>query len=95
MHPAPAACPECGGALTWAPVSGRGTVFTFTVNHQPFNPEVPVPYVVALVALAEQDDLRIPTNVVDCDPDAVAIGMPVRVQFEERDGVYFPLFAPA
>ena len=30
-----------------ARATGRGTVFTFTVNHQPFNPEVPVPYVIA------------------------------------------------
>lgn len=95
VHPATEACVICGGALTWSPVSGRGTVFTFTVNHQAFNPEVPVPYVVALVTLDEQDDLRLPTNIVGCDPGAVAIGMPVVVRFEEQDGVYFPLFAPA
>ncbi|MFN8025997.1 MAG: OB-fold domain-containing protein [Acidimicrobiia bacterium] len=94
VHPATGSCRECGGELTWAPVSGRGTVFTFTVNHQVFNPDVPVPYVIALVTLDEQDDLRIPTNIVECDPDAVGIGMPVQVRFEEQDGVFFPLFAP-
>ena len=69
-------------------------MFTFTVNHQPFNPEVPVPYVVALVELAEQADLRIPTNVVGCDPGSVVIGMPVAVRFEQQGDVFFPLFAP-
>lgn len=94
VHPATDACTECGRTLSWEPVSGRGTVFTFTVNHQPFNPEVPVPYVIALVQLDEQADLRIPTNIVDCDPADVVIGLPVAVRFEQQDDVYFPLFAP-
>jgi len=95
IHPATDACDACGRALTWELVSGRGTVFTFTVNHQPFNPELAVPYVIALVQLDEQADLRIPTNIVDCDPAAVVIGMPVTVQFEQQGEVFFPLFAPA
>lgn len=94
VHPAPESCAGCGGVLTWAPVSGRGTVFTFTVNHQRFVPDVPVPYVIALVTLDEQADLRIPTNIVDCEPDAVAIGTPVAVRFEQQGDVFFPLFAP-
>lgn len=94
VHPATDGCAECGRPLTWEAVSGRGTVFTFTVNHQPFNPEVPVPYVIALVQLDEQADLRIPTNIVDCDPAEVVIGLPVAVRFEEQDDVFFPLFAP-
>jgi uncharacterized OB-fold protein len=94
VHPATERCEVCECPLTWAPVSGRGTVLTFTVNHQPFNPEVPVPYVIAIVTLDEQDDLRVPTNIVDCEPDAVVIGMPVTVRFEQHGEVWFPLFAP-
>ena len=96
--PASADCPGCGGALVARPVSGRGTVFTYTVNHQPFLPTVPVPYVIAIVQLDEQADLRIATNIVDCEPDSVHIGLPVQVRFERQDvdddSVFVPVFAP-
>lgn len=97
VSPPAADCPDCGGALAAQPVSGEGTVFTYTVNHQPFNPAVPLPYVIAIVALPEQDDLRIAANIVDCEPDSVHVGMPVSVRFEREagdDGVYVPVFAP-
>jgi uncharacterized OB-fold protein len=97
VHPPAADCPECGGVLAAQPVSGRGTVFTYTVNHQPFNPAVPLPYVVAIVELPEQADLRVAASIVDCDPESVVIGLPVEVRFEpqaENDGVYVPVFAP-
>ena len=81
------------------PVSGRGTVFTYTVNHHPFNPTVPPPYVIAIVQLEEQSDLRLAANIVDCETDSVHIGMPVQVRFErqdlEQETVYVPVFAPA
>lgn len=88
------ACGGCGGALSHQAVSGRGTVFTFTVNAQAWNPDLPVPYVIALVELDEQEDLRIPTNLVGCEPDQVRIGMPVQVLFEQQGEVWVPLFQP-
>jgi uncharacterized OB-fold protein len=98
VSPPAADCPECGGTLVARPVSGDGTVFTYTVNYQPFNPAVPVPYVIAIVELAEQADLRIASNIVDCEPDSVHIGMPVGVRFErhEADGetAFVPVFVP-
>jgi uncharacterized OB-fold protein len=95
VSPPTADCPHCGGALEAQPVSGRGTVFTYTVNHQPFNPGVPLPYVIAIVELDEQQDLRIASNIVDCEPDSVYIGMRVEVRFERHDSAYMPVFAPA
>ena len=96
--PPGADCRDCGGALDTRPVSGRGTVFTYTVNYQPFLPAVPVPYVIAIVQLDEQSDLRIAANIVDCEPDSVHIGLPVEVRFERHDvgddRVYVPVFAP-
>jgi uncharacterized OB-fold protein len=98
VHPPSADCPCCEGALVPRAVSGRGSVFTYTVNHQPYMPGVPVPYVIAIVELEEQADLRIATNIVDCEPDSVHIGLPVEVRFESQDAdghtVHFPLFAP-
>lgn len=92
QHPPTGACGHCGGAVAPEPVSGEGTVFTFTVNHQQYHPEVPPPYVIAVVELAEQADLRLPTNLVDCDPGAVRIGAPVCVRFEQHGEVFVPVF---
>jgi uncharacterized OB-fold protein len=95
VDPAGDSCVACGGPLSPQPVSGRGTVYAFTVNHQAWNPDVPLPYVVALVQLDEQDDLRVPTNIVGCAPEAVVMGMPVQVLFERHGDVFVPLFEPA
>jgi uncharacterized OB-fold protein len=96
IYPPAPRCAECEGSLEWRPVSGAGTVFTFTVNRHQYHPDVPAPYVIAIVELAEQPGLRFTTNIVDCDPDAVEIGMPVQVTFEPAgDEAWAPVFRPA
>jgi uncharacterized OB-fold protein len=47
------------------------------------------------VALEEQPDLRLMTNVVGCTPDEVAIDMPVQVEFRRQGDAYAPVFRPA
>jgi uncharacterized protein len=74
-------------------VSGRGTVYSFTVNHQPWD-GVGDAYVIGLVEIDEQPGLRLTTNIVDVDPDDVRIGLPVEVAFEDHDPVFLPLFRP-
>lgn len=69
-------------------------MFTFTVNHHPYNPDIPVPYGIAIVELAEQPGLRVAANIVDCEPDSVTCGMPVSMR-PERGAGGAPLFAPA
>ena len=56
---------------------------------------VPVPYVIAIVELDEQAGLRFTTDLVDCDPEEVYIGMPVEVTFEQTGEAWVPLFRPA
>jgi acetyl-CoA acetyltransferase/uncharacterized OB-fold protein len=96
FHPPLPACPYCRSrAVVLVPVSGRATVVGFSVDHQTWLPGFPPPYVVAVVALAEDDGARLTTNVVDCDPESVHVGMRVRVRFEELAAdVWLPLFAP-
>jgi uncharacterized protein len=94
VHPPAGTCRECGGALAAKPVSGRGTVFTYTVNHHPYNPDIPTPYVIAIVELAEQSGLRVAANIVDCEPDSVTCGMTVDVRPQPGPGGA-PQFAPA
>jgi uncharacterized protein len=93
--PPPPQCPGCGGAVTYEPVSGRGAVYTFTVNHYQFHPDVAPPNIIAIVQLDEQDDLRVATNLVHCVEEDVTVGLPVTVLFEEHGEVYYPVFEPA
>lgn len=95
VHPPAPVCPRClARDLRPEAVSGRGIVFSFTINHQPWNPTVPVPYVIALVSIDEQPELRLTTNVVGCAPEDVRIDMRVRVTFEQTGDVFVPLFEP-
>jgi hypothetical protein len=82
--PPRAVCPAClSSATEWVRASGRGTVYTFTATHQNQAPGFrgDLPYVLAIVELAE--GLRLMTNIVGCPPDAVYVGMPVEVVFED------------
>jgi hypothetical protein len=77
-------------------VSGRGTVWAATINHQRWLPTLDPPYVIAIVELAEQTGLRLLTNVVGCDPEGVHAGMTVTVGFEPlTDEIWLPVFRPA
>jgi uncharacterized OB-fold protein len=96
LHPPSPICPNClSRDLGPEAVSGRATVHTFTVNHQPWYPGLDPPYVVAIVELPEQGGLRLTTNILGCPPDAVRVGMDVRVCFEQYDDVWLPFFEPA
>lgn len=99
IHPPTPLCPEChGDDLLAEAVSGRATVATFSINHQEWMPGPEVPFVAAIVELVEQPSVRLRTNIVDCPPEEVHIGMPVTVAFEHHpdpDGdIYIPLFTP-
>jgi acetyl-CoA acetyltransferase/uncharacterized OB-fold protein len=95
FHPPLPVCPSCRSrSVRLAPTSGKAVVVGFSVNEQVWLPSFPPPYVVAVVALAEDDRARLTTNIVGCEPDEVHIGMRVRVRFEQRDDLYVPLFEP-
>jgi uncharacterized OB-fold protein len=91
--------PRCTTCLTdelaWVALSGRGTVYSFCVMHMSLIPGFTPPYVIALVALEEQPDVRLNANILDCPIEAVHIGMPVEVTYEERTPtVIMPQFRP-
>lgn len=96
LHPPVAACRRCHGRRSaLAAVSGRGVVHACTVNHQRWEPELPVPYAIAVVELEEQAGLRLTSNVIGVAPDEVRIGLPVRVAFVDVGRLYIPVFEPA
>jgi len=95
IHPPAPICPLClAREVAAEATSGRARVATFTINHQPWIPGFPPPYVIAIVELAEQPGLRLTTNLVHCAPADVRIAMPVRAVFEQHDEVWIPLFEP-
>jgi uncharacterized protein len=96
FYPAPL-CPHCHqGEADWEPLSGRGTVASFVVVHPPVLPAFAsrVPFAVALVELDEDPRIRLLGNVLDCAPDAVAIGMRVQVAWEDVGDVTLPQWRP-
>ena len=79
-------------------VSGKATLYSYTITVQPFHPFFvdKVPYVLAIVELTEQENLRFTTNLIDCPEDAITVGMPLEVVFQEvAPGLTLPLFKPA
>lgn len=95
-------CPHDGGALTWTPVSGRGTLFTWAVVRRAFLPafEDRVPFVTALVALDEDPAIRLCTYIVGTAPEDLVADAPVEVEFRPLEfttvpnkSVIVPMFA--
>ena len=94
VHPPGPVCPYClDGPLEPEAVSGRGVVHSYTVNHHQWIPGSS-PYVIGLVTIAEQEDVRLTTNLVDCPLEDLHVGMPVEVTFEHSEDVWLPLFRP-
>src|SRR5438552_14924616 len=88
-------CPFCGSdQLVWTAISGKGTIYSFTVVHRapdPFREDVP--YVVALVDLAEGP--RMMTRLIHCAPNECRIGMQVEVEFRKNGPeMSMPYFRP-
>lgn len=75
-------CPSClSEDLEDRKSNGRGTVYSFSVVHRAPMPafRADIPYVVALVQLAE--GFYLATNIVGCPADQVKIGMAVEVDY--------------
>lgn len=90
-------CPACDAeAHDWVPVSGLGTVFSFTVVRRAPSPAFApdIPYTIAIIALAEGPHML--SRVIGIDPDRVSIGLAVEVAFEAPldDGLQLPVFRP-
>ena len=92
-------CPGCFSRDTdWVQSSGQGTLHAFAIVHRGPVPAFRdrAPYVVAMVEL--EGGARMPTNLVEVEPDpsVIKIGMAVQVVFEDlNDAISLPMFRPA
>lgn len=89
-------CPQCWSQrLSWAEASGRGKIFSYSVTltgvEEKFVEDLP--FVLALVDLEE--GVRMMTNIVNCPPENVSIGMDVEVVFEDvTEDISIPKWQP-
>ncbi|HEV7762024.1 MAG TPA: OB-fold domain-containing protein [Acidimicrobiales bacterium] len=80
-------CRSCRArAMVPVEITGRGHVYSFTVNHQRWLPDLEVPYAVVLVEFDDHPGVRVPGRLRGCPPEDVAIGMLVEVGFEPGPG---------
>ena len=95
IHPPAPVCRYCRSQdIGVRAVSGRATLAGFTVNERFSLPGLPAPFVIAQVAIEEDPRVRLTTNIVDAEPDQLALGQRVEVVFEQAEDVWFPLFRP-
>jgi uncharacterized protein len=90
-------CANCHGEkFQWTQASGKGKIFSYTVVHQTNTPgfQVELPYVIVHVAIDEQPECVITTNLIgdNTEIDKLDINLPVVVDFEERGDVTLPQF---
>ncbi len=94
-HPPGPACPHCH-SLEWDVVkaSGKATLYSHVVMHQPRLPTFDYPLPVLLVELDE--GVRMVANGIDLPADKLAIGMKLDLDFVEIEpGYLLPAFRPA
>jgi len=82
------ACRTClSQDLTWTPVSGNGTLMTFSIVHRGPPTFGKDPYVVGMLELAERPrSLVVLGNVIDVPHDELHIGMPLKIVYEDIPG---------
>ena len=95
LPPAPF-CFNCRAQqVEWIDHDGAGEIYSFTVIRHAVIPQVAdaLPFVAAVVELPGTGGCRLVGNVVDCDPGAVRIGIPVTLDwYDVRAGESVPVF---
>tara|TARA_R110002110_G_scaffold23147_3_gene88692 strand:- start:662 stop:1057 length:396 start_codon:yes stop_codon:yes gene_type:complete len=95
IHPPQLVCPQCWcETVERKAVPGTGTVYSYTVNHQPWAPDMPVPFALAVVDVDNAPGVRVTAEVVNTDPEKVSIGQRMRVTFLNVDDVWLPQWEP-
>ena len=89
-------CSSCqSSAHDWVESAGRGTVYTYTIVTHPVHNATAdvVPYNVVIVQLDDCGGVLVPSNVVDCAPEDIRVGMRVEAVFEPvTDEITIPRF---
>ena len=97
IYPHRPLCPECHSwDVTPTEISGRGTLFMYTLIHQSRDPKVfleePMP--VAAVELAEQKGLRYLSSIMGWPAHKLRHDMPLELVWIAQDDIRVPAFVP-
>jgi uncharacterized OB-fold protein len=80
-------CRACHSrATTFVEITSVGHVYSFTINHQRWLPELDVPFAIVLVEFARHPGVRIAGRLRGCPHEEIAIGLQVVVGFEPGPG---------
>ena len=95
LPPSPV-CAECqSDQAEWQELPGQGEVYSYTLVHRPLAAGQTLPFVIAVISLEGSGGLRMISNVVGIEPEAVQIGMPVELVWEDMsDQLAVPRFRP-
>ena len=87
-------CAACGSfAWEWAPSTGRGRLYSWTVVMRALHPAFLNATPVAPVVVEMEEGVRLLSQVIDCAPGELAIGLPVEVVFQAvTDEITLPFF---
>jgi uncharacterized protein len=91
--------PFCGTCVTqdieWVTSAGKATLYTFTIVRHGVTPDLlgATPYVLAVVDIDDAPGVRMLTNVVGCDFDALQVGDALTIYWHDTEGgVTIPRF---
>jgi uncharacterized protein len=90
-------CPYCKSTnIKWQALTSTPRVYSWTHVTYPFGIFKTIgPRIVAMIEFDEAPDLYLASNLVECTPEEVEIGMPLEVVFQKvNDEVTMPLFRP-
>lgn len=78
LHPPRPICYKCHSFdMEWVPAPTKGEIYSYVVYHRGVHPGFELPYEVILVEL--ENGQRIVSNMIDCSPEEIYVGMPVEV----------------
>jgi uncharacterized OB-fold protein len=95
IHPPQLICPHClSTEVGPMAVEGTGTVYTFTINHQQWVPDMQVPFAIAVVDVDGASGTRVTAPVATDNPDSVHIGQRMQIDFVQSEDIWLPIWRP-
>ncbi len=92
LPPQPYCFNDQNTTFEWVELPGTGTLYSYTVVRHPLTPHLAdvVPFVSGIVELdgTQGAGARMIANIVDCDPETVAVGDKVQVAFDKVSDTY-------
>lgn len=97
-HPPTPVCPKCHSTkIKWSEAPAEAEVYTYNVIHHASHAAVTgrLPYIGAVIVFPGLPGVRLVSNLTDCDPSAVSIGMKVELWWDDiGEGMFVPRFRP-